>query len=152
MTLASASQIANIIYTLLTAGLLLVAWIQLSKLRNELKMNSLMAILEMESQMNSRKEKVDDVGFRMRNLEIEGKLSDSLKDILSDEYHTAVENWINSVDRLAYCILKKYLEDRDWRSEYRDYVQNLVKEFESRFGAGSRYTNIIDLNNKWKRE
>jgi hypothetical protein len=152
MTLIDYANIATISSVAVAAGALLVAWRQLSGVRTELRMNSLMAVLEIEAEMNSRKEKVDSIAFKVRTLATEGKLSDDLKDVLTDERGCALENWLNSVDRLAYCILKNYLKDRDWRSEYCDYIQNIVRDNEFLFGAGSRYTNIIDINDRWKRE
>lgn len=152
MNLTDWANIATITSVLIASGALLVAWRQLKGVRTELRMNSLMAVLEIEAEMNSRKEKVDSVAFKIRTIDAEKKLTDSLKDIFFDERNCALENWLNSVDRLAYCILRDYLKDRDWRSEYRDYIQNIVRENESLFGPGTRYTNIVDIHNKWKRE
>lgn len=152
MDLIDWANIATISSVVIASGALLVAWRQLAGVRTELRMNSLMAVLELEAEMNSRKEKVDIVAFKVRTLAAEGKLTDDLKEILSDEQKCSLENWLNSVDRLAYCILKDYLKDRDWRSEYRNYIQSIVRNHEILFGAGSRYVNIIDINNKWKRD
>lgn len=151
LTLSEYSNIASLISVLVAAGALIVAWKQLSKLSNDLRMNSLMAVLEIESEMNSRKEKVDNLISKIKTLELEGKLTNDLKDILKDDLNCALENWFNSVDRLAYCILKEYLEDRNWRSEYRPYIAEIVENNESFFGPGSKYTNIIDINERWKR-
>lgn len=152
MTLLECANAATIVSVIVAGGALLVAWRQLSGVRGELRMNSLMAVLELEAEMNSRKEKADSVAFKIRLLAAENRLTDDMKDILTDEHKCALENWFNSVDRLAYCIIKEYLDDRDWRSEYRDYIQNIVRDNEKFFGPGSRYNNIIDINNKWKRE
>jgi hypothetical protein len=66
--------------------------------------------------------------------------------------NAALENWFNAVDRLCFCIKHNYLPEKDWRAEYRDCIANIVKEHEDKFGPSSIYTNIIDINNKWKRE
>lgn len=152
MCLTDWANIATICTVFIAAGAVLVAWRQLSGVRNELRMSSLMAVLEIEAEMNSRKEKLDSVAFKIRTYSNEMKLTEELKSVFSDERSCALENYLNSVDRLAYCILKNYLKDRDWRSEYRDYILSIVRDNESLFGAGSRYTNIIDINDKWKRE
>lgn len=149
MTLIDYANIATISSVVVATGVLLVAWRQLLGVRIELRMNSLMAVLEIEAEMNRRKEKVDSIAFKVRTLSTENKLTDDLKDILTDESACALENWLNSVDRLAYCILKDYLKDRDWRSEYRDYIQNIVRNNEPLFSAGLRYTNIISLNGRY---
>lgn len=151
MDVAEWANIATIITVIVSATAVIVAWRQLSGVRKELKMSSLMAILEIESGMNSRKEKLDTVNFKIRTLKANNRLTKDIAEILNDENSCALENYLNSVDRLAYCILKDYLKDRDWRTEYRDYIQNIVRDHEEKFGAGSRYTNIIDINDKWKR-
>ena len=152
MNLIDYANIATISSVIIAIGALLIAWRQLSGVRTELRMNSLMAVLEIEAEMNSRKEKVDSILFKIRTFDAEKKLTDDFKDIFNDEHNCVLENWLNSVDRLAYCILKDYLKDRDWCVEYRDYIKDIVEQNESLFGASSRYTNIIDINDKWKRK
>ncbi|MBN1756599.1 hypothetical protein JW877_10375 [bacterium] len=152
MDLADGANVAIICSVLIAGGALIVAWWQLKGVRDELKMNSLMALLDIEAEMNSRKERVDSINSKIRIYENEGKLTEKLKDILNDTLNCDLENWFNSVDRLAYCIRKDYLKDRDYRSEYRDYIQKIVEKNEQFFGPGSKYTNIIDINEKWKRE
>jgi len=113
------------------------------------KINSLMAILEIESQINERKQRSEEVSFKIQNNN--GSNSNN-KEILINELDCALENYINAVDRLAFCIIKEYVKDRDWRTEYRDYISDLIKANPDFFKPGSKYLNIIDLNNKWQRE
>jgi len=62
----------------------------------------------------------------------------------------AKENYLNSLDRLSYCILHNYLSDKDWRTEYRDTIFDAVDKNENSFGLSSRYRNIIKIYDKWK--
>jgi hypothetical protein len=72
-------------------------------------------------------------------------------DALERELDGYVENWLNAADRLAFCILKGYLEERDWASEYRPYFANLVRKHRDQFGPDTIYTNIKDLHDRWAR-
>ena len=36
--------------------------------------------------------------------------------------------------------------------EYRDYIIDIVRTYEDKFGESSLYTNIKDINQKWLRE
>jgi len=129
-----------------------IAYWQLSNLNKTLRMNALTVVLQLESEMNSRKQRVEEYAAQLR-IEAEGeKPNDRVVAILSDELNGYLENWFNSSDRLAFCILKGYLAERDWKAEYRQYFADMVRSHEDSFGPGSIYTNVIDLNHKWKRE
>ena len=73
-----------------------VAWVQLSKLRSGVKINSLMAVLEMESQMLARKEKIDSISSEIRKLDIEDSgRAKLLAEVYSDQLGAALENYLN---------------------------------------------------------
>jgi hypothetical protein len=153
------SEVPNWISAISTAAAALTAIIavilaykQLGNLNKTLAMNVLSAVLQLESEMNARKERVDAVSAAIRKEGIKSKPNKALIEILGDELDGYLENWLNASDRLAYCIINGYLPERDWRVEYRQYFDKLVVDHESRFGAGTLYTNIVDLNHKWKRE
>lgn len=129
-----------------------VAYRQLSNLNDSLRMSTLNVVLQLEVEMNARRAKVNEAATRVR-LEAERTDTDGeTLTILTDDMHSCLEGWLNSADRLAYCILKGYLKERDWRSEYRGYFADLITNHSEYFGVSTIYTNLLDLNNKWKRE
>lgn len=139
-----------------TLILALVAWRQLgglnesAKTNNELlRINGLLAVLQLESEMNDRKETFDAAALAVREAHAHNRPID---DLLQTRLTTARENYFNAVDRMAYIILHKYLEERDWKAEYRTYLSNIVNESIDCFQANTPYRNILDLNNKWSRE
>ncbi len=122
-------------------GLGFTGW-QLRQLKNQVRLSNLTNVLALESEINDRKEKVD---------EITRMIGEGNSEINIEEHlEAAVENWINSVDRLCFCIRKGYFPEKEWSIEYRDYILGLVRANEDKFGAGSRYVHIINLNSKWK--
>jgi uncharacterized protein HemX len=125
---------------------------QVYQIKVQLKTSTLTNVLSIEAELNSRKEKLDAVSHEIEILHMEGKLSDKAKEIYERKQNATIENWLNSVDRLCFCIKRDYLKEKDWKAEYRDYIIDIVKNFEKYFGAASRYKNIMDINEKWLRE
>lgn len=158
------SAISSALTTILSAGVLWVAYYQIKQVKKQLirlsenqKNSTLMAVLELESELNKRKENFDKENFELReyNLEIENskkKLNKELLEIFRDKIDVAKENYLNSLDRLSYCILHDYLSDRDWRTEYRDTIFDAVDNYQENYGVSSRYRNTIKIYDKWKSE
>lgn len=73
-------------------------------------------------------------------------------EIYLDDLEAAKENYFNVLDRLCYCILKNYIKDRDWKSEYNDLIKDTVCSNESYFGTGTYYKSIKKLYEKWNEE
>ena len=146
------SAIATAIAAAAAVAAVWVAYWQLGNLSGALRMSTLNVVLQLESEMNARKEKVDEAAKKVR-MEVEANGGEStLAPILVDYMNGCLETWLNSADRLAYCILKGYLKERDWRAEYRAYFAQLIQDHSTFFGPSTIYTNLLDLNNKWKRE
>jgi len=55
----------------------------------------------------------------------------------------ATENWINSVDRLCFCIKNGYLMEKEWKSEYKDFINNVVETFKNK----TEFINLGDYKN-----
>lgn len=158
------SAISSVLTTIISGGALCVAYYQIKQVKIQLKglsknqkNNTLMAVLELESELNKRKESFDKANFELReyNHEIENfnkKLSADLLGIYNDKINVSKENYLNSLDRLSYCILNDYLSDRDWRTEYRDTIFESVYNYRDNFGVSSRYRNTIKIYDKWKNE
>jgi len=128
-----------------------IIW-QMNQIGHQLRNSTLTNVLSLEADMNSRKAKLDDINNDIERANSEGKLAPEMREVMQKYMNAAIENWLNAVDRLCFCIKNDYLKEKDWKAEYRDYIVDLVKQFEPRFGAASKYKNIIDINEKWLRE
>ena len=113
------------------------------------KVDSLKIVLEIETQMNSRKLEFDKASKQVREADL-AKEADEKIDILSDYFHTTKESYFNALDRLCYCIEKGYISDKDWRTEYRNLIHDVIVNYENDFGEASPYNNIKNLNKKWQ--
>ncbi len=149
MELGNAAQWAAAI---VGATAVFVAWRQLGNVSKSIRMSGLMAVLQIESEINGRKEKLNDLAARIRQECNKSKSDEKLIEILNDQLGANIQNYLNAVDRLAFCILHGFVPDKDWRTEYRNAIASDIKTYESRFGASTPYRNILDLNDKWQRE
>ncbi|MDQ1769601.1 hypothetical protein GQR60_07400 [Labilibaculum sp. A4] len=160
MKLEIINAVSGSINTLVGIGILLVAYVQLKKVKEQLKNlsdnqrnSTLMTVLELESEMYRRKEAFDNISFEIRSLgEDEGNPSEKQLEIFQDRFNVSLENYLNSLDRLSYCIIYKYLSDRDWKTEYRDLIFDVVDSYESKYGTSSRFRNTKELYERWKKE
>ncbi|OYQ37851.1 hypothetical protein CHU92_07355 [Flavobacterium cyanobacteriorum] len=158
------SAYSSLFSTIISLCILFIAWFQIKQVRVQLKNleesqrnSTLMTVLELESELNKRKEYFDQCSFEVRqynidiNLRGENPNSDSLE-LLQDKIKVSRENYLNALDRLSYCILHKYLLDRDWKTEYRDVIFEVVDNFSECFGVSSRFRSIKKIYEKWKNE
>ena len=157
MTLSDWASIGTIIAGCSGFIGLSIAFFQLNGLRNSVKHSNLMAIFNIEFELNRRKERLAEI--RKSNLEkITGRdatqLTPEEKDLIKslDIYRKeAYEDYLNVFDRLAYFILKGNFHEEDFRLEYRDMVFDTIElDDEKMFEAGSRYRNLKKLYDKWK--
>lgn len=136
-----------------TTGLVgvFVAAYQLKRLNSTLRLNGLLGIVQLEAEINRRRSRLVDIGQQII-LEGKGKTAQEKKVLASLEQRLKVdtEAYLNAVDRLAFCILKDYFPEREWRTEYRDFIATDVADHEEYFRADTRYNNMLKLHQKWK--
>ncbi|MBD3581559.1 hypothetical protein [Flavobacterium selenitireducens] len=158
------SSISAGVSALMSICILWVAWYQIKQVKVQLrslaegqKNSTLMTVLELESEMNKRKENLDQSNFDFRQYGIDvnsngRELDDSSIELFRDRINVSRENYLNALDRLSYCIIHNYLSDRDWKTEYRDIIFDAVDNFSECYGVSSRFRNTIKLYDKWKSE
>src|SRR5690606_25811554 len=132
------TAICSIFSLLISGGALLFAYSQIKQMNHQLKnMNdtfrnsTLMTVLELENELIRRKVSWDDASFQLREYNInltrlKEKPNKEYVELLQDKFNTSLENYLNSLDRFCYCVLHNYISDRDWKTEYRDVVFDIV--------------------------
>ncbi len=144
--------LSSIVTVLLGISALVFAVRQISQITDQLRISALTNVLSLEAEMNLRKEKLDNVNHEIEKLDMNKQLNSRAKDVYEKKQNAAIENWLNSVDRLCFCIRRDYFKEKDWKVEYRDYIKEIIQNFEYKFGAATKYNNIIELNKKWSNE
>ncbi len=157
MTLQDWNYIGGIlagIGALLTAG---IAWFQLSNLNKSLTASNLMTIFEIEFELNRRKERLSEI--RKDNEQLLNEFITTVPTAANKAFirsldghrKEAYENYLNVFDRLCYFVLKKKLNEEDFRLEYRDMLFKTIQDdTEGTFNTGTRFRNMEKLYNNWK--
>ena len=134
-----------------------IVYSQLKKINSQIeiavqnqRLDALKVVLEIETQMNSRKLEFDKAAKLIREADAGGELDDKKKEILTDYFNATKESYFNALDRLCYCIEKGFISDKDWRAEYRNLIHDVIVTYEDDFGETSPYNNIKNLNKKWQ--
>lgn len=145
--------LSSIVTALLGICALVFAVRQISHITVQLRISALTNVLSLESEMNLRKEKLDNINHEIQILHIKGELNDDkTKEIYENKLDATIENWLNSVDRLCFCIRRNFFTEKDWKLEYRDFIREIIQSFEYKFRADTKYSNILELNKKWSNE
>jgi hypothetical protein len=151
------SLICNALIALSAVAGVAVAWWQLSNLVETLRMSGLGVFLELERRINERKAEYD---AAVKALQLAHQRTfEELDDVMNigpatakQQLDIAVENLLNVIDRLCFCGVRGYIPEQEIKSEYRDYIANLMRTHKEFFGADTQYINIVDLSAKWKRQ
>lgn len=119
-----------------------------------LTMNRLATVLQLETDLNDRKFRMAELSGRLQSERAKAKPNPKLITAIENTLNASKEHYLNAVDRLAYCIMKDYFPERDWKVEYRDYISAILSSpaFAQYFLANTEFRNLYDLNAKWKRE
>jgi hypothetical protein len=134
-----------------------VAADQLKNLNNALRVNSLLALLQVEAEMNARADKLDEFNLQVMReiLTATGDPNIPLLQAMDGRKQALFENYANSIDRLAFCILKncfidEQISEKDWRLEYKVFLDRFVEQHPGLFGPDTSYDNIWKLHQKWQ--
>jgi hypothetical protein len=146
------SSVASLLAVVVAMFGVVVANRQLGGLRDSLRTDSLMAVLAMESELSAKKERCEAVASALDRARLKVGPSEGEIHLLDTDLDTAIENWLNALERLCFCINKGYVPEKDWRAEYREYVSDAVRSQPAYFQPGSRFHNILRLNARWSSE
>lgn len=142
---------------------------QFIKLNNSLNDSNMMKVFEIEFELNRRKERCSEIMMNNKNhiYELKCKYQDrftenlQFNDLLSQiekehigrmksYYDEAHDNYLNAFERLCDLILKKKMEEEDFRGYYFPTLKLLIEKHSEKFTTDSYFTNMIGVYNKWK--
>ncbi|MGO8690462.1 MAG: hypothetical protein ACLQLG_12640 [Thermoguttaceae bacterium] len=140
--------IASSVTASVALAALYVALQQLAKLSHNLELSRLGTLLDIEAEMNTRKERVDE-----KNDEMRPGVMAATASFRKAELDTRVENWFDAVDRFAFCILAGYVPESALTAleiRYQSYFNGIVVGYPKYFRPDTSYRNILELNRKWQ--
>jgi len=146
---------ASAIIAVIAAGVGITAlWRLVAQVRAAVEANSigqLNALLLLEQDMSRRRERVGKLTNELTRIKLSPDYIADQKtmDPIILEFEEATENYLNSLDRLCFCILRNKFSEEELRSDYRDVVKRAVGDFPNQFLAGSPFRNIVKLHDRW---
>jgi hypothetical protein len=141
-----ANLIAASVSALATLGLAFIGYIQLQKIA---KSGVLDTVLKLESELSARKQKLSAIAAQISFESSKSDPNHNKINILIPYIDTALENYLNALDRLSFCILNQYIPDREWKTEYKKIIISAVTQNEPKFSIDTSYNNIAKLYKKW---
>jgi hypothetical protein len=143
-TSAHVSAIADCIAAIAALFAVVLAGQELRKTRRAFKQSALASLLGIEADVANRRAALSEINFR-RNTESDQERQGHLDQLKA----VAIENYLNALDRIAFCIRHKYLSEKQFRSEYERLFQESIECWDDFFGDGSCYDNILFLAKRW---
>jgi hypothetical protein len=115
------------------------------------EINQLNALLLLEQDMSRRKDRIGEIQTELTTLQKSAAYTsdNTILEPAIRQYKESVENYLNSLDRLCFCILWNKFSENELRSEYRDVVRTTLLDFKDHFHAGTDFKNIVKIHRKW---
>jgi hypothetical protein len=109
------------------------------------------ALLVLEQDMSRRRDRLGEIATQLEHLQKSAAYNadPSILDPVIRQFNEGRENYLNSLDRLCFCVLRNKFSDDELRSDYRDVVKQAIVDSPEQFGAASSFRNILKLHNKW---
>lgn len=148
------SLIVYVISAVIALIMLGVAISQLSKLRIQVQeavksniISELGTFLEVENQIKNSRRELTKASLNVLTLKDKGR-QDEL-DSASLYLDECIENYLNGLDRLCFCIIKEYFDNDDMKIKYRHVINDAVEKNPTYFQQASKYRNIKKIHEKW---
>lgn len=113
--------------------------------------DQLNALLLLEQDMSGRRARLGEIAVDLERIPKSEayKIDPTILEPSIRLYNEAQENYLNSLDRLCFCILRGKFSDDELRADYRDVVKTAIEDFPDQFRAASPFRNILKIHDRW---
>lgn len=116
------------------------------------RMSSLMAVLSLEESIAKARLDLSTMAADRAKAALDlSKTPDELK-VINQFYEERIEQYLNVTDRLCTCIRRKYVDEDQYRRDYRKWIDEVVSKHKDRFGVDTRHHNIRHVHEKWSQD
>lgn len=125
---------------------------QLKKMAEAGLLSAVDTQLNLESRITENKLRLDEVAISVTELM---KSNPKQQDVTVAQLklNSAVENYLNALDRLSANILRGYIQEKEYKIDYRDVINSAVENYSEHFkGVQRKFRNVLDIYDKWKQE
>ena len=105
---------------------------------------SLMAVLSIEQLVADARVRFEDANHQLR--------IDPTSAATIELQEARREQFLNAVDRLCACIRKGYVDEDEYKADYRDMVFEIVATYPALFAADTDHRHIKHVHDAWKDE
>lgn len=109
------------------------------------------ALLVLEQDMSRRRDRIGEIAAEMEQIQKSPayNVDPTILNPVVRQFKEAHENYLNSLDRLCFCVLRNKFSEDELRADYRDVVRRAIDDSPDRFTASSPFRNILKLHDKW---
>jgi uncharacterized membrane protein YfbV (UPF0208 family) len=109
------------------------------------------ALLAIEQDMSRRRDRLSELGTKVQSVKEspEYKANAAILEIVISQYNESKENYLNSLDRLCFCILRGKFSEDELRADYREVIRRAITDFKDDFGTGTAFRNVRKVYERW---
>ncbi|KJL04352.1 hypothetical protein [Priestia aryabhattai] len=113
------------------------------------KISTLNTVLTLEERITENHIRMSEAITKVDELTAAGNQADLDKAKLT--LNLAIENYLNSMDRLCASIINGLIPEEEYSRDYKSAIYVIVKNkhFTNKFNTGSPYPNIIEIYDRW---
>ena len=137
-----AATIVQFVALFVAILVLVFTYHQVRGVKDTLQLTALSGIVQLETYISDRKAKLDEAST-------EGPPEKTAAHYQAAK-NTALENWLNAVDRLCFVIRQGYWPNVDWATEYEDYLRGIVHAYPDFVNDTKAYPNLLVLYKQWQ--
>lgn len=60
-----------------------------------------------------------------------------------------IEQYLNNADRLCSYLIRGYIDEENYREDFRTWLAEMIRDYKDRFGPDSRHRNILRVHQAW---
>ena len=123
---------------------------QLGKINEQIKeavnantISTLGALIEIENQIQSNRDLLAKASVNV-TMASEGDL-----DSARLYFNQCIEMYLNSIERLCFCIIKGHFDTNDMRREYKSVIEGAMNEHKDYYSQTTKYRNTVKIYHQW---
>ena len=129
------------------------AWYQLRRLADSLATQTVGMVLGMDKVVNEANQRLAEISIANAELAKSGSATKHELEIAQLRENHAIQNYLNSLDRVCSFFLNGSFSEKMYKSDYRTLVHDAVKNYSTHFGGPQNlYFNLQEIHKKWQKE
>lgn len=128
---------------------------QIHRMTKANSISSVAALLQIESSLSQNRQRIDQAAVAMAHLTARRQSGVTVQpaeiEACTMEMNGAIQNYLNSLDRLCACILRDILREDHAKQDYRDLINAAIANYKDEFDTViGRYYHILKLRDRWR--